>query len=308
VYFSLITLGVFDVFHPLNRGTLITTSVILYSITAGIAGFVSASIYKQIDSVQGGRYWMRTAVFVGVLLCSPLILIFGIANILSIVSGSSRIIPLWSTIIVFILYILITFPLTIIGSIFGKNWTHKFQPPCPISSQIRSIPETVWYRRPILLALMSGSLPFLSIYLELYYVLQTIWGYKVFSLYEVLALVFFMLCLVVSITAISAVYFQLTVEDYRWHWGSFCCGGSVALYVMCYTCLFLMNQVEFNGTLSNGMKSVLVETGFWLVQILSILTYSVVFSSAFFLMFGAVGFFSVRFFVIFLFSNLPKTD
>ena len=37
-----------NLFYPYNRGALYTALIVLYSLTAGIAGYVAASYYKQV--------------------------------------------------------------------------------------------------------------------------------------------------------------------------------------------------------------------------------------------------------------------
>lgn len=44
-------------FAPYNRGSLFTALIVLYAATAGIAGYVAASYYKQME----GSNWVRDA-------------------------------------------------------------------------------------------------------------------------------------------------------------------------------------------------------------------------------------------------------
>ena len=39
-----------NLFYPYNRGALCTALIVLYSLTAGIAGYVAASYYKQVKA------------------------------------------------------------------------------------------------------------------------------------------------------------------------------------------------------------------------------------------------------------------
>ncbi len=41
-----------NLFYPYNRGALYTALIVLYSLTAGIAGYVAASYYKQARTAQ----------------------------------------------------------------------------------------------------------------------------------------------------------------------------------------------------------------------------------------------------------------
>ena len=48
-------LALIGVFYPYNRGAPHTAFIIFYALTAGIAGYVSASLYRQ----MGGEHWVR---------------------------------------------------------------------------------------------------------------------------------------------------------------------------------------------------------------------------------------------------------
>ena len=46
-------LALVGVFYPYNRGALLTACIVLYALTAGIAGYVAANNYRQ----MGGENW-----------------------------------------------------------------------------------------------------------------------------------------------------------------------------------------------------------------------------------------------------------
>ena len=72
----------------------------------------------------------------------------------------------------------------------------------------------------------AGFLPFSAIYIELYYIFASVWGHKVYTIYSILFIVFIILIIVTAFITIALTYFQLAVEDHRWWWRSFMCGGS----------------------------------------------------------------------------------
>jgi hypothetical protein len=84
---------------------------------------------------------------------------------------------------------------------------------------------------------MAGFLPFSAIYIELYYIFASIWGHKVYTIYSILFIVFLILIVVTAFITVALTYFQLAVEDHRWWWRSFLCGGSTAFFVLGY-CFF----------------------------------------------------------------------
>ena len=55
------------------------------------------------------------------------------------------------------------------------------------------------------------------------------WGHKVYTIYSILFIVFIILLIVTAFITVALTYFQLAVEDHRWWWRSFLCGGSTGL-------------------------------------------------------------------------------
>ena len=51
-------------------------------------------------------------------------------------------------------------------------------------------------------------------------------GLQVYTIYSILFIVFLILLIVTAFITIALTYFQLAVEDHRWWWRSFMCGGS----------------------------------------------------------------------------------
>ena len=81
------------------------------------------------------------------------------------------------------------------------------------------------YRSGIVQALVGGFLPFSAIYIELFYIYETMWGYNSYALYGVLFLVFIILITVTASVTVTLTYFQLAAEDHQWWWRSFLTGG-----------------------------------------------------------------------------------
>ena len=68
------------VFYPYNRGGLYTALIVLYALTAGIAGYIAGSYYRQMD----GRAWVRNILLTSVTFCGPLFVVFCINNTVAI--------------------------------------------------------------------------------------------------------------------------------------------------------------------------------------------------------------------------------
>ena len=88
----------------------------------------------------------------------------------------------------------------------------------------------------------AGFLPFSAIYIELYYIFASVWGHKVYTIYSILFIVFIILIIVTAFITIALTYFQLAVEDHRWWWRSFMCGGSTGKQPYCQSCFRMQGQ------------------------------------------------------------------
>ncbi|CAN8073685.1 unnamed protein product [Agarophyton chilense] len=283
----LLLFGALEVFHPLSRGAIYTTAVLLYAATAGIAGFASGYLYKQ----MGGNAWVRNAVLTVFVFCGPTACIWVYLNAIALFYNSTRALPLWTIASVAALWAMVTIPLTILGAIFGKNQSRPYDSLGRTTKIPREIPKSPWYRRPPFLALVCGLMPFSSIYVELFFMFGALWGHKIFQVYEMLAIVFIILMLVTVITTASAIYFQLVSENHKWAWSSLAYGGSVGVYIFVYSAYYYYVRSPLEGF----MQANFFFGYMWLV------------SYAFFLMCGTVGFFSARKFIRFLYSSI-KSD
>ncbi len=94
---------------------------------------------------------------------------------------------------------------------------------------------------------MAGFLPFSAIYIELYYIFASIWGHKLYTIYSILFIVFLILIVVTAFITIALTYFQLAVEDHRWWWRAFLCGGSTGLFVFGYCFFYYHFRSDMNG-------------------------------------------------------------
>lgn len=52
---------------------------------------------------------------------------------------------------------------------------------------------------------------------------------QVYTIYSILFIVFLILIVVTAFITVALTYFQLAVEDHRWWWRSFLCGGSTGV-------------------------------------------------------------------------------
>ncbi len=73
-------LALVGVFYPYNRGALYTALIVLYALTACIAGFVASSYYKQME----GDLWVRNILMTCFVYCGPFLIMFAFLNTVAI--------------------------------------------------------------------------------------------------------------------------------------------------------------------------------------------------------------------------------
>jgi transmembrane 9 superfamily protein 2/4 len=109
------------------------------------------------------------------------------------------------------LWLCISVPLAFLGAYFG--WKKPVdEPPVRVNQIPRQIPEQVWYMKPIVSILMGGILPFGAIFIELFFILSSIWLHKFYYLFGFLFIVFVILILTCAEITIVMCYFQLCSE------------------------------------------------------------------------------------------------
>lgn len=90
------------------------------------AGYVSGVWYKM----MGGTQWVSNVLLVSVLFCGPLLGVFSVLNTIAWVQGSTQALPFGTICIIVVIWALVTFPLTVLGGIAGKNSREEFAAPC----------------------------------------------------------------------------------------------------------------------------------------------------------------------------------
>ncbi len=97
--------------------------------------------------------------------------------------------------------------------------------------------------------LVGGVLPFGAVFVELYFILASVWLDQYYYVFGFLLLVFGLLALTCAEIAIVLVYFQLCAEDYRWWWRSALVPGFSGVYVFMYCVYYLAAKLAIeDGT------------------------------------------------------------
>lgn len=287
-FMSLITLvfACLGFLSPANRGSLMTCAMVLYVCLGTPAGYVSARIYKMF----GGEKW-KSNVLLSAFLCPGIVFgIFFILNLVLWVMGSSAVIPFGTLVALLALWFCVSVPLTFVGAYFGFK-KPPIEHPVRTNQIPRQIPEQAFYTRPVQGIVMGGILPFGCIFIQLFFILNSLWSHQMYYMFGFLFLVFIILIVTCSETTILMCYFHLCAENYHWWWRSFLTSGFTAFYFFLYGIHFYVTKLEIEGLVSTFLY----------------FGYTLLMTFLFFLLTGTIGFFACFWFVSKIYS-VVKVD
>jgi hypothetical protein len=89
-------------------------------------GYVSGVWYKK----MGGRQWVQNVLLSAGLFCGPLLAVFSVLNTVAWIQGSTQALPFGTICIIIVIWAVVTFPLTVLGGIWGKNSDAEYNAPC----------------------------------------------------------------------------------------------------------------------------------------------------------------------------------
>eukprot|EP01125_Pyxidicula_operculata_P002012 TRINITY_DN11990_c0_g1_i1.p1 TRINITY_DN11990_c0_g1~~TRINITY_DN11990_c0_g1_i1.p1 ORF type:complete len:659 (-),score=148.07 TRINITY_DN11990_c0_g1_i1:105-2039(-) len=279
VFFMCVITMVFAVLgflSPSNQGSIITAVLVLYVWMGVAAGYTSGRIYLTFEGEHRTRNTLLTALlFPGIL--------FGIAFFLNFFlwyKGSSGALPFTTILAVMALWFGISLPLCYLGS---RLAVRKEAPKHPgiVNHIPRLIPAQKWYMHPIASILMGGILPFGAVFIELFFIMSSIWLHRYYFLFGFLLLVFLILVITCAEISIVMCYFQLCAEDWHWWWRSFMTPGASAFYMFLYAIFYYVTRLEVEGFIPS----------------LLYFGYSAILCLFFFVLTGTIGFYSCYWFV-----------
>jgi len=148
-----------------------------------------------------------------------------------------------------VLWFGISAPLSAIGAYFGSKHggiTH----PVRVNPIPRQIPPAPKYLRPWAATMLSGILPFGAAFVELYFVLSSLFASRAYYAFGFLALTAGVVSLTTATVSILFTYFVLCAEEYRWHWRAFLTGGGSAFWLLAYGIFYWASRLSL-GSLSS---------------------------------------------------------
>ncbi|KAI0082071.1 Nonaspanin [Panus rudis PR-1116 ss-1] len=230
---------------PSNRGSLATVMMICWTLFGSVGGYVSSRVYASMGGTDKRKNSFLTATVL------PTI-VFGVVFLLDVFlvfAGSSGAVPFGTMLLIAVLWFGISAPLSAIGSYYGSKHgaiTH----PVRVNPIPRQIPPTPKYLRPWAATLLAGVLPFGAAFVELYFVLSSLFASRAYYAFGFLALTAGVVSLTTATVSILFTYFILCAEEYRWHWRAFLVGGGSAFWLLAYGLFYWASRLSLGSLTS----------------------------------------------------------
>ncbi|KAK5464745.1 Transmembrane 9 superfamily member 2 [Exophiala xenobiotica] len=227
---------------PSNRGWLTSIGLLLYTLFGCIGGYVSARVYKSF----GGENWKLNIAATPMFVPGIVFATFFLLNLFVWAKGSSGAVPFSTMLAIIAIWFVISVPLSVAGAWYGFKQP-AFEAPTRINQIPRQIPPVTQSLRPLPSLLLTGILPFCAIFVELYFIMTSLWTSKIYYMFGFLFICYALMVLTSACTTILLVYFLLCAEDYRWQWRAFLGAGMTGGYVFLNALGFWVTRVSFGG-------------------------------------------------------------
>ncbi len=270
---------------PANRGALVMAQLLIFVLMGSVAGYTTARLYKAFK----GKAWQLATALTAFLYPGLFFSLFIILNIVARIQESTDAVPFGTMVVLLVLWFGISTPLVFFGAYFGYR-QESIDFPTKVSSIPRQIPDQPWYMGLPFTVAIGGILPFGACFVELYFILASVWMNQYYYVFGFLLLVFLILILTATEINVLFNYFQLCGENYHWWWRSFVTAGSTGIYVFLYSFIYF-GQLE-----ANTIPTYMLYFGYMTMVSLGI-----------FIMLGACGLFSSLLFNRLIFSSI-KVD
>ncbi|KAJ7703158.1 Nonaspanin [Mycena rosella] len=220
---------------PSNRGSLATVMMICWTFFGGIGGYISSRTERK-------KNVFMTATILPTVIFSVVFLL----NLFLLGAGSSGAVPFGTMLLIVVMWFGISAPLSAVGAYFGSKHG-AIQHPVSVHQIPRQIPPAPRYLQPWAAALLSGILPFGAAFVELYFVLSSLFASRAYYAFGFLALTAGIVGLTTATVTILFTYFILCAEEYRWHWRAFLTGGGSAFWLLAYGLFFWASRLNLHS-------------------------------------------------------------
>lgn len=226
---------------PEYRGEFVMGTIYLYLSLGFVSGYTSSRLYKMFDL----HNWRFNLLLTATLFPLVSLITFCIINFCVLYEESSGAVP-------FFQLFFYGFPLwcILLCSIFLGGGVGKLEKKIENPCEVNEIPRQVYTKsswKVHFVFFLAGSLPFGCMFIELSYVMKSMWHHSLFYyLFGFLYLCFFVLMITSAEVSILMTYLLLCMEDHRWWWISFEVSGASGVYFFIYAFFYYYAELTFS--------------------------------------------------------------
>ncbi len=236
---NVLFLGIIGFLNPEKRANILSLIILCYIIMGLAGGYVSADIYK----IMNGKNWLKMSLLTSVLFPGTLFFGYVLINIILSMEKSTAAVSISELASLFCLWIFCTLPLILIGSFLGMK-RKKQKLPCKVNAVPRKIPEKPWYLHYRYLSCFTGLICFITILVELNYIMSALWKHELYFVVPFLWISYLLFVVVSGEVSIIVVFWNLCYGDYNWWWKSFLVGSSPVIYFILYSIYFFFFRMS----------------------------------------------------------------
>lgn len=280
--------GAAPAFFHSHQGAFISLSIfccVALGFVASYAGIVVYKIFRGHDTrnVYGTQQTVLLLILFSAFLPGFVLAAILFLNFFVWFKESSSSLPFGTVVVLLLIFGAIEIPLGIAGGIYGnKSKLAAFWLPqvAAVAEKPRpNFKKSPWLLRPVLSTVVFGLIPFGIVYVELLFILNSVWLEKTtfYYMYGFLLLTTIVLIVVIAESTLVATYVLLAVyRDPNWHWLCFRVGSSIGWYIYGYLVYYFSLYLRVRDFVSillyfayMGLASVLVGVAFGAVGVLT---------------------------------------
>lgn len=228
--FACIVLSFAGFVNPSRRGSFMNAVLVIYMLCGCLAGYISSRLYKAFR----GRSWQLCTVVTATAFPGVCFAVFLFFNIILSFLHSSGAVPFLDVLIVAAMWCCVSIPLVFIGAYFGYK-RDAIVYPTVTSTIARAIPPSSAVLNPKFNMIAAGLIPFISAYVELFFIMTSLWMDQYYYVFGFTLIVYTILLITCTEITILMVYYQLCTENHRWWWFALGSSGSVSVYLFLYS-------------------------------------------------------------------------
>ncbi|CAJ1950349.1 unnamed protein product [Cylindrotheca closterium] len=234
--FWTIVFSAFGFLSPAKRGALLMAELSFFVLMGAVAGYVAARMYKTFK----GKAWQYATLCTALGFPGLCFVMFFTLDLMAWGYESTDAVPFTTIVVLLMMWFCISTPLVFLGAYYGYK-QDAIEIPVKTSSIPRQIPDQPWFMGAPFTLMIGGILPFGACFVELYFIMASVWMNYYYYVFGFLLLVFLILIITCAEITLLFNYFQLCNEDYHWWWRSFGTSGSTAIYVFLYSFVYFQN-------------------------------------------------------------------